>query len=1201
MRKLKLLLMAFALLGGASSIWAQKDVTSTYITNATLSSLTGWTATNTKNQNVSDPADAFTSTVRGDNTVGYATEAYAGYGQLIQTAYALKQTITLPAGNYRLVCYAFFRQGDANDNEHNSASKAYLVAGESKILLKTLRSINAAGYANSQAEGANCFDSKMYRNLVEFTIDADNTPIEIGVEGTFDEARSWCIVGQFELFDLDDLASATSPTDMTYAITNPGFEYRDLSGWTNNGFAYVDNNDNIGGKSGKAYIEYYRGGGLENNKSISQTLTNMDNGLYEVTVYGHQQQGTPNDGVKLYANDDFTYIGSTTQDYSVRTTVNDGELTIMIKTDGSTANWTAFDKFRLKFYGDPLAAYQDLLDAAVEGAQALIDGDAGSAISATAKAAWQAVVDDNDNSDNAFTEESQFNTAIANITAANTNYQAMAAPYAAYNAMKVKANGLKNQTTSYTDEEGTAVSTLNGVISDADAAVEAALTAAAISEQTENVRKAAFAFLGAVTLNENATIDISAFIVNAGFDEALTSGWTITDYAAYEGNNWHSYSTDYSCGEFYQAKFNISQTLTDLPAGKSFKLKVQAFQRPGDITAVYNAYENSEDKTKNVTSEIYVNEKAQKIKNIVSEYSATELFDGTGLDDWTRDSHPADGVYVPNSMKGASVYFDTDYTSGVKFYESEVAAAANEQGQLQFGFRDNTSGAGAWTIFDNFRLYYAGDDLSGFAADLTAVISSVKTAIDGMTLSDAVKTKLKAIADSYEDKGTYSTAEAYTAAITAVNSIETIGARYEAVASLTKIIENIGTGVFQYNSDTNDELWTAYSTAKTNVESYSGATIAGFEALVTLVETAASNYQNQALNAPEDGKRYYIKVATENHAKIDNAIIIVPGSTSVNNPSGYGLNANFAPNANLAQAVSFTKVSGNDYTINFVTAEGTAYLTYGVTNGSTADHKNNQIQATTDASKKGEFTIVATSTDNVFNIVNKITNSTIACQSGGNIYTEAGNADFTLAEASQATFPALKITSDVQWGTRIFPFAPGSLDGVTVYSCEGSTDNTLNLTEVTTPVADTPYILFAENGCDIAAKTEWGVGSGIEVTWGLLTGVYANTKATAGTYVLQKNNNKVAFYRVDSGENKQPTVGVYRCYLTDPDPNPDPNSAREAFFFDEGEATAIDAISALTSGDAQIFNAAGAQLPSLQKGMNILQLSNGKSIKVMVK
>ena len=216
-----------------TNLYAQRDVTSNYITNPTLEGGTsGWTTSCVKSDDPNAPADAFSNSVRGNNTEGWASEAYAGWGDLYQTAFSMKQSITLPKGNYTLVNYSFFRQGDINDDEHNNKSLAYLRAGENNILLKTLRSIPAAGYANSQSEGANVFDSKMYRNTIDFTIDENNTTIEIGVDGIFDEARSWCIVGQFELINNDLPASLEAPFDVTGYITNPGFEDRDMTGWT---------------------------------------------------------------------------------------------------------------------------------------------------------------------------------------------------------------------------------------------------------------------------------------------------------------------------------------------------------------------------------------------------------------------------------------------------------------------------------------------------------------------------------------------------------------------------------------------------------------------------------------------------------------------------------------------------------------------------------------------------------------------------------------------------------------------------------------------------------------------------------------------------------------------------------------------------------------------------------------------------------
>lgn len=392
---MKKYILAIALIGLAGTVMAQKDITSQYITNATLANGTsGWTKTCTKNTTTNDPADAFSNSVRGNNTIGYASEAYAGWGSLIQTAYSMKQTITLPKGNYRLVNYSFFRQGE-NYNTNSSKSLAYLKAGSNQVALKTLGSITAAGYANSQAEGANCFDSKMYRNTLEFTIASDNTDIEIGIEGTFDEMRSWCIVGMFELFDLDDLASVSSPTDVTYAITNSSFEYRNLTGWTNNGMVYQDNNWEK--KVGTGFVEKWMANPGLPDATLTQQLTNLPNGLYELAVNGHNiNQGNgdaPSNGFFLTAGTAQKEIGAYGE-YKVRATVTDGTLQIGLKLHGCTGNWVAADRFSLLFYGDPDAAVIELINTYINEANGLLNSTDAQYLTTSQKGTLQQAVSD---------------------------------------------------------------------------------------------------------------------------------------------------------------------------------------------------------------------------------------------------------------------------------------------------------------------------------------------------------------------------------------------------------------------------------------------------------------------------------------------------------------------------------------------------------------------------------------------------------------------------------------------------------------------------------------------------------------------------------------------------------------------------------------------------------------------------------------
>ncbi|MDO4994052.1 MAG: hypothetical protein Q4E32_03500 [Bacteroidales bacterium] len=551
MKTKSLILSLVALIAFAGNAWAQKDITSQYITNAKLTQSfnVGWTTTNFNGDHT-----------QGNNTEGYAVESYAGWGSVERPSYSMLQNITLPAGHYRLVNYAFYRWGNAY-NTDASKSEAYLKAGSDQVKIATLGSITGqAAYANSMAEAANRFETKMYRNVVEFTIASDNTTIEIGVYGTHSEAKSWFICGMFELFDLDDVASVSSPTDATFEITNPGFEYLNTTGWTINGFNYIDNNDNIGGKSGAAYVEYYRWGGLENNHYISQTLTGLENGLYEVTVYGHQQQGTPNDGVKLYANNDYTFIGSTTQDYSVRTTVTTNELTIKIQTEGSTANWTAFDKFRLKFFGDPLQAYKDLLAEKVAEAQALVNGGT---LRTGAANQLQTIINNNDNDDDAFTTESEFNTAVSNIEAGITQANAIADTYAEFDAYKTLIDNLAAGAAS-----SSALTTFQNAVNTANTAVTNATSTSVVPTQIANLRSAGLTY-------------ISDSNVTGTFDITFLASTAIGDWKNYYGNPAGTLadafltnrpSTVPQFPEFYVSQCDLTgkqlyQTVEDLPAG----------------------------------------------------------------------------------------------------------------------------------------------------------------------------------------------------------------------------------------------------------------------------------------------------------------------------------------------------------------------------------------------------------------------------------------------------------------------------------------------------------------------------------------------------------------------------------------------------------------------------------------------------------
>jgi hypothetical protein len=185
----------------------------------------------------------------------------------------------------------------------------------------------------------------------------------------------------------------------------------------------------------------------------------------------------------------------------------------------------------------------------------------------------------------------------------------------------------------------------------------------------------------------------------------------------------------------------------------------------------------------------------------------------------------------------------------------------------------------------------------------------------------------------------------------------------------------------------------------------------------------------------------------------------------------------------------------------------------------------------------------------------------------------------------------MTVNAEAKYATFCAPFEVAIPEGVSAYTVDGVEENgyTLTLTEVKVTIpANTPVVLSSESAI---AKEFNGVAVGGTPTEGLLTGVYAETTAPKGAYVLQNQNDKVGFYKVEA---VQPTVGAFRAYLTVP-------AEAKAFYLDS-EATAIEAISALADGQIEaVYTVNGAKVNGLQKGLNIVKMQNGTVQKVLVK
>jgi hypothetical protein len=195
------------------------------------------------------------------------------------------------------------------------------------------------------------------------------------------------------------------------------------------------------------------------------------------------------------------------------------------------------------------------------------------------------------------------------------------------------------------------------------------------------------------------------------------------------------------------------------------------------------------------------------------------------------------------------------------------------------------------------------------------------------------------------------------------------------------------------------------------------------------------------------------------------------------------------------------------------------------------------------------------------------------------------NMDFgypVLAEVGDVANTTLNI-SDALYGTFCAPFTVALPESVTASIITAANGNELILEPVAGNVvlANTPVLVEASAAESLSVSGVYAKGTPVA---GLLTGVYENTPAPVGSYVLQKLD-KVGFYLVAEGN--QPTVGANRCYLTVP------AAGVKAFFLNGGDATGISGVDANVDANEAIYNLAGQRINKLQKGINII---NGKKI-----
>ena len=187
-------------------------------------------------------------------------------------------------------------------------------------------------------------------------------------------------------------------------------------------------------------------------------------------------------------------------------------------------------------------------------------------------------------------------------------------------------------------------------------------------------------------------------------------------------------------------------------------------------------------------------------------------------------------------------------------------AISLDDGQtLSMGFMDNV--ANQWDVFDNFKLYYQGNDLSVYAAARDAVKTTAEAAIASNTVPDACETAIQNAINA--NSGDYTSKAAYIAAQNAIQTaLDTyftseLQSAYAAYYAFKTQVEGLMTGIA--DGDTKTTFTSAISTATSNMEAAT---------TVAAINTQKANLRSAALTfiSGTDGQFDITFLASQNYS-----------------------------------------------------------------------------------------------------------------------------------------------------------------------------------------------------------------------------------------------------------------------------------------------------------------------------------------------
>lgn len=517
-------------------------------------------------------------------------------------------------------------------------------------------------------------------------------------------------------------------------LQNPSFDT--TTGWNNTGVSINTTHTNA---------EAYQG-----TFNLYQDLTDIPEGVYEITVQAMQRVDNNDNASQLYPKDvdemtaylygnDITakfaspysygmaeqkvtsgnadyafngkYIPNSMEGFAaacaesneayltkVYALVTDGTLRVGVKEEarpaGHSSDWAIFDNFKITYRGTSEAALQQCVNPLIAQANALLEGKMYEGAKSSLQKAVAAVnaTLDMDNIKALALE-------IKNAQAAIDAYKPLATAIE-----NVKARYESNETAATTSAEAKAI--YNASLKTAEDAYNNGTVAednieAAIKELNKGYTQ--YFIHDVVAAAENgASVDISKIINNYDFATMDKTGWTIKvtqNAAGFQKNN------NIKAVEFYDNKgFDLYQELVGMPAG-TYKLSARAYYRlkgNGDIDDAVNAfvyYANSKE----------ADAEPVKKSDVKSIYTGAITKDDLGKVNLTSTdgmSQYNGSYYVPNDMTTGQRFLTSDEI-GPKYDSEEITFDYDGTSPFYIGVANTNKKQGSdWTFVKSFKLSY---------------------------------------------------------------------------------------------------------------------------------------------------------------------------------------------------------------------------------------------------------------------------------------------------------------------------------------------------------------------------------------------------------------------------------------------------------------------------------------------------------------